>query len=211
MKDLTNPNAENHPNKYISDSDRIKKIELKLGELSKQKEKNIYLGKDLGVPLLLILFSGLVGIAVGYFWEDFKFKKDTVFSKKIEYIIESRKEATDLFINVDSERRFIRSLENQSRKRNLPCTYSDYAGQIERIKRSALRVNYLSEFSKGILTDNAIPTNVQLFTKELDSYIKCLIINNDCNCTNEYIGLMDPLRKIIDLHTQELNKQITDN
>lgn len=164
--------------------------------------------KELWIPILLILISGLMGSGVAYMWEYFKFKRETIFERKMDYIISSRKEATELFVSIDGVRRVIRSIERDKKVRGIYCNTNDFAGQIEELKSYALRVNYLADFSEGIIDEESMTENVEEFKETLKLYLQCLQSETNCGCSDQYPLLMDPVKNIIWLHTMELNEQI---
>ena len=72
-----------------------------------------------------------------------------------------------------------------------------------------LRLNYLDEFSKGVINQEEVAQNVKAFKEQLKGYLECLTENKSCMiCTSKYPNLMTPLQKIIELHTSEINAQI---
>ncbi len=169
-------------------------------------DSKLSLWKELWYPMILILFTGVIGVGVTYTWEYFKFKRETVFERKMDYIIDSRDEAAKLYVSIDNVRRVIRSQENDKWRRRVECNHSNFKGQVEELKSYALRVNYLSDFSKGIISGDSIVVNVKQFKETLKSYLKCLKENESCQCTNKHTELMSPLKNIIYLHTKELNE-----
>jgi hypothetical protein len=166
--------------------------------------------KELAVPMILMLFAGIVGVGVGYTWEFFKFKRETLFEKRIDLIMDSRRQAADVFIEFDRLRRQIESNEKYfAAKGSGSCDPENLTSQVEELKALGLRLNYLDEFSKGIITSDEVSGNIRLFKEQLKGYLDCLKTNTKCTiCTAEYPELMPPLQKIIELHTNEINSQI---
>ena len=189
--------------------------------ISQQKESGIAMSenrgfswkKELAVPMILMLFAGIVGVAVSYTWEFFKFKRETLFLKRIDLIIDSRKQAADIFIEFDRLRRQIDSNEKYfAAKKDGNCDPENLRSQIEELKALGLRLNYIDEFSKGIISEEEVSKSIKLFKEQLKGYLNCLTKNTDCTiCTAKYPELMTPLQKIIELHTAEINAQVEIN
>jgi hypothetical protein len=169
--------------------------------------------KDLIVPAVLLLFAGLVGVGVGYIWEFFKFKRETLFEKKIEMIIDSRRQVADFYVEFDRLRRQIDSDERQYATENDEgtgtCDPEKLQSEREELKVFALRINYLNDFSQGLINKTEAKTNIDSFNAQLKEYHDCLEKNTGCEtCTKDRPHLMEPLQKIIDLHTAEILNQI---
>ena len=163
---------------------------------------------DLRTPIIMTLFAGFVGIGVGYTWEYFKFKRQTVFEKRIDLILDSRKQVQDLFIEYDRLFRQIRSYEKEYKRQNI-CDPRNFSNQIEELKLLGLRVRYIKEFSKGVIHNPELNTYIDAFEKENVEYINCLSQNMDCEiCTNKFPNILNHINKIIELHTNEINSQI---
>lgn len=172
--------------------------------------------KDIAAPMILILFAGVVGIIVGHFWEFFKFQRETLFEKQIDLITESRKQTADIFVDFDTIRRQVRANENhlkiQKTTDPIVCTPDYFKDQVEQLKTVGLRVNYINEFSKGVISNTGVPENITTFKEQLEGYIDCLLKNNTCEvCTDRFPKIMEPLHKIIELHTAEISLQINQN
>jgi hypothetical protein len=169
--------------------------------------------KELGVPIILTLFAGLVGVGVSYTWEFFKFKRETLFEKRLDLIMDSRRQAADIFIEFDRLRRQIDSNERYFAARGSGnCNPENMTSQVEELKALGLRLNYLDEFDKGIISTDEVSLNVKTFKDQLKGYLECLQNNRSCAiCTSNYPELMTPLQNIIGLHTTEINNQIRNN
>lgn len=164
--------------------------------------------KELRKPALLAIFAGLISIGVGYTWEYFKFKRQTVFEKRIDLILESRKQVQDIYIEYDRLIRQTRAYEKEYKRLNL-CDQQNLSGQVEEIKLLGLRVKYIKEFSKGVISNSELQNNIDSFENENLKYINCLNSNTDCRiCTDEFPLTLSYLNKIIELHTMEINSQI---
>ena len=169
--------------------------------------------KDLVVPAVLLLFAGLVGVGVSYSWEFFKFKRETLFEKRIDMIIDSRRQVADIYVEFDRLRRQIDSDEKyyatQKAEGANTCDPEKLKSEREELKVLVLRLNYLDKFSQGLINKTGAKENFELFNKQLKEYHDCLEKNTSCErCTKDRPHLMDPLQKIIDLHTDEILSQI---
>ena len=169
--------------------------------------------KELAVPIVLTLFGGIVGVGVGYTWEFFKFKRETLFEKRIDLILDSRKQSAEIFIEFDRLRRQIDSNEKYfAAKKNRNCDPDNLKSQVEELKALGLRLNYVDEFSKGVISNTDVAEKIASFKEQLRSYLDCLTHNTNCSlCTAKFPELTAPLQKIIELHTAELNAQIRIN
>ncbi len=164
--------------------------------------------KELRVPIILTLFAGLVSVGVGYTWEYFKFKRQTVFEKRIDLILDSRKQVQEIYIEYDRLIRQVRSYEKEYKRLNM-CDPQNLSSQVEEIKLLGLRVKYIQEFSKGVINNPELKSNIDAFDVENLKYIGCLTSNSSCEiCTDKYPDLLKYLNKIIELHTAEINSQI---
>jgi len=185
--------------------DKNKKL-IKVLEVTTQKKATFL--KDLRNPMFLTLFAGLVTIGVGYFWEYFKFKRQTVFEKRINLILDSRKQVQDTYIEFDRIIRQTRAYEKAFRQQN-SCDPQNLSSQLEEIKLLSLKVAYIKEFSKGIIENPELASNIDLFIAENKHYINCIQKNTNCEiCTDQYPSQLTYLNKVIELHTQEINMQI---
>jgi len=172
--------------------------------------------KDLIVPIVLLLFAGLVGVGVSYTWEFFKFKRETLFEKKIEMIIDSRRQVADVYVEFDRLRRQIDSDEKyyatEKDKGTGSCDPERLKSEREELKVLGLRIKYLDQFSQGLINKKEAKENIDLFNAQLKEYLECLEKNTGCQtCTKDHPHLMEPLQKIIDLHTNEILNQINLN
>ena len=168
--------------------------------------------KELFVPMVLTIFTGLVGICVAYSWEFFKFKRETLFEKRIDLILESRKQVADVYVEFDRIRRQIRSNEVYFKEQGSGCDPKNLKSQVEEIKAIGLRLNHIDEFSKVIVSNTEVADNVKLFKEQLKEYLECIKRNTNCEvCTDKFPELMAPLQKVIELHTLEINTQVEIN
>lgn len=159
-------------------------------------------------PIFLTLFAGLVSVGVGYSWELIKFKQQTVFEKRINLILDSRKQVQDIYIEYDRLVRQVRSYELEYKRLNM-CDNQNLSSQIEEIKLLGLRVRYIQEFSKGVINSPELKTNISSFEVENLKYINCLATKTSCEiCTDQFKEPLKYLNKIIELHTTEINLQI---
>lgn len=171
--------------------------------------KSINWKEKFWIPVCLILISGFVGIIVAYTWEHFKFKREVLFERNLDYIIDSRDQAIEIYTSVDRIRRSIRTDELNSINRNLSCNGSDFKELREELRIQARKINYLSSFTEGIFETDSIPLYVDDFKGQLQPYLKCLKEERfRCNCTKKYPNLMNPLNSVIRMHTKEINKRI---
>lgn len=169
--------------------------------------------QDLFVPAVLLIFAGLVGVGVSYTWEYFKFKRETLFEKKIDMIIDSRRQVTDVYVEFDRLRRQIDSDEkhyaNQKAAGTGTCGPEKSKSEREELKVLGLRIKYLDQFSQGLIDKTKAKENIDSFKEQLKGYLDCLEKNTGCQkCTEEHPRLMEPLQKVIDLHTSEILTQI---
>lgn len=169
--------------------------------------------KDLVVPAMLLLFAGLVGVGVSYTWEFFKFKRETLFEKKIEMIIDSRRQVAEVYVEFDRLRRQIDSDEKyyatQKAEGTSTCDPEKLKSEREELKVLGLRIKYLDQFSQGLINKTEAGKNIDSFKAQLKGYLDCLEKNTDCKtCTSDNPHLMEPLQNIIDLHTTEILTQI---
>ena len=128
-------------------------------------------------------------------------------------IIDSRKQAADIFIEFDRLRRQIDSNEKYfAANKNGNCDPEALKSQVEELKALGPRLNYIDEFSNGIIRNEEVSKNIKSFKEQLKGYLDCLTNNTNCKiCTRQYPELMTPLQKIIELHTSEINNQVEIN
>ncbi|MBV8856897.1 MAG: hypothetical protein JOZ96_21030 [Acidobacteria bacterium] len=169
--------------------------------------------KEFVVPALLLLFGGLVGVGVGYFWEFFKFKRETLFETRIQLIKDARNQLADVYVELDRLRRQIRADQEQvyAAEGARTCNPDDLKNQREELKTLNLRVIDLDQFSKKLLKNTGAEDNVSNFNKQMEGYLDCLKKTTCTKCTDDYPDLMKPLKNLIDLHTTEISNEIEIN
>ena len=174
------------------------------------EDKGFSWKKELVVPALLLLFGGLIGVGISYTWEFFKFKRETLFTTRIEMIRDSRNQLADAFVELDRLRRQIRADQEQvyAAKGAGACNPDDLKSQREELKSLNLRLIYLDKFSKNLITNGADGDNMTAFNKQMEGYLECLRQPTCKKCTDDYPNLMDPLQNLIDLHTTEISNQV---
>lgn len=171
---------------------------------------NVDWTKDFKIPVYLILIGGIVSIFVGYSWEYFKFQRETLFQKRVDIIIENRKQASDLYIDFDMLRRQVRANEQHLQSNsNGNCDPSNFQNEVDGLRNIGLRAVYLEKTTKGVIEDDSISLYVSDFKDMLKEYISCIETNRSCKvCTDEYQSITTPLEKIVNLHTDTIKKKV---
>jgi hypothetical protein len=157
------------------------------------------------------LICGFVAIIFAYSWEYFKFKREVQFERKIDLIIENRKQVADIYVEVDRLRRQINSnevyLHKQAEIENnfKGCNPELYNDDIDQLKALTLRLNYIDELNKNIIDSDSINFQLENFKNKMKEYISCIEKNKFCEiCTEKVPDLLIPLEKIIELHTEQI-------
>lgn len=171
-----------------------------------------YFREELLTPLIKGLITLVVGVLIAFFWEYYKFKKEVIFSKKIELILESREKIEDLYLQFDRIKRDIWSIELKNRRDNDCLNKEVFTPFIEEMKSIPIQLDNISKFNSGVMDTTAISQHSKSFVSLLSKYKNCLETKTDCViCTQEVRGISDSLSIIIADHTQEINKQIGSN
>ncbi|MDR0605799.1 MAG: hypothetical protein LBG80_16015 [Bacteroidales bacterium] len=154
--------------------------------------------------LIKTIIYAVVGIIIAWAWEYFKFKREVQFERKIDLIIENRKQVADIYVEIDQIRRQITSNEIYSKNNSSStCDPSINGGYVEQLKVLALRLNYIDELNKNIIKSDSLIFQLERFKNKMKAYIKCVEGNTDCEiCSDD--DLVGPIAKIIELHTEQI-------
>lgn len=174
----------------------------------KSSAKDTTLRKGLIYPMVLILFSGFVGILIANFWEYFKFKREVLFEQQIEYLTDNRREVNDLYISIDGLIRTIRSQEKSNNAIGIDCGIQNFRNPIENLKAQTLKVSYVNEFSEGIMSNDSVMYYSNEFKSGVARYIECLEKRQKCDCSVRNNNMMLPLKKVIYSYTTELKNKL---
>lgn len=173
---------------------------------------NIYFKEELLTSLIKGFFALLFGLILAYFWEYFKFKRETVFSKKIDLILDSREKNEELYVEFDRIRRGIWDEELQTKKAGKCDSVSQYQPYTKQLKVITRQLDNIAKFNYGIMDTTEVSKNVKLLSYDMKAYIKCLSEKGNCEiCTEKYSELPSKFSNIINDHTKEINNQIGGN
>jgi hypothetical protein len=163
--------------------------------------------KDLLLPMFLTLFAGLVGVAVGFTWEYIKFKRQTVYEKRISFISESRKHVSDLYVDTDTVVRSIEFVMNG--RRAGACNRTDLERELDLLYSIGARVTLLPRLTGGMIDSTGMMKDVELFRKNLELYLRCLEADSCGQCRRRNYDILSPLQSILDTHTKQLYIEVS--
>lgn len=171
-----------------------------------KKVSTINIRKDILVPMFLTVFAGLIAVFAGLTWEYVKFKRQTVFEKRITFIAESRKRIMDIYIDADT---IVRSVEYvMNTRKNGTCTVGDISQESDALYALGVKVRLLPRFTKRIIESESIQKDVDLHLQSLKLYLDCIESPTCKQCRRSKYDILTPIQSILDTHTDQLYLQI---
>lgn len=168
------------------------------------------------MPTAVVLLASGVAIVL----QDRSFRRNELFTAKLNQILDAQKTAVDLLRTVDEATRQVRADEAWIREqlRTAPELIRQdedqyrsgefFEASIDALKDSKVRLDGLVAISQGVDGGSAVHGAAEAYTQVLGRLLSCLHQNNDFRCADQNSGVVPAMRGVVVAHTTAANDLI---
>jgi hypothetical protein len=176
------------------------------------------------MPIWIAILTAFLGI----YLQNRSFERNTLFKARLDQIQSGQKEAVELYKDMDSTLRFIRTNEDFIQKdlnrfqtagdpeqmeeaRHHYCEGSFMIPSIESLGRYKIRTVSIEDYSASADQNSVVNTAIKDFSNKLGQLIECMD-NKECRpCNDRHDGVRDSLKAVIGAHTKLVNELLEKN